>query len=345
MIWVCWVIFLQAVTWIPTCASRKICSGTVEKLLDLPAGWSTGGPAELSTNLTLRLEIKSPGTSTLETSVLQVSTPGHPRYGKHMKRDEVADLLRPDPSVLDMVLTWLSTEGVSEETLYIRGNWIAFQATVSQVERLLRTQFFYYHSVTSQRSLVRTLEYSVPCEILPHVLSIQPTTRFGGVQAQKGRNLSKRAGLPLDQPIVATAKDLVAECGIVMRPDCLRSLYGLEGRVASPDTRNRLGVSGFLDQYARHADFHDFMHHFSADASCSGFEVVFSNGGMNPENSSASSTEASLDIQYAAALAHGNPVTFYTTAGRAPSVSPAALSAQPFRPRAPCGAYHFIWRD
>ncbi|KAJ5475480.1 Tripeptidyl-peptidase sed3 [Penicillium diatomitis] len=267
--------------------------------------------------------MKSPGTAALEQTVLEVSSPHHPRYGKHMKRDEVADLLQPEPNVLDIILSWLYSNKVSENSIDVHGNWVSFEATVSQAEAMFHTQFSYHHNSASQRTLIRTLEYSVPCKIRPHIHSVQPTTKFGKMEAPQNTDLSKRAGLPLDQPIGATAEDLVAECGIVMRPDCIRDLYGLYSTTASPDPANRLGVSGFLDQYARHADLTHFIHRFSSTASNLDFNVVSVNGGMNPQKSSASSTEASLDVQYAAALAHNAPVTFYTTAGRARSKSPA----------------------
>jgi tripeptidyl-peptidase-1 len=63
------------------------------------------------------------------------------------------------------------------------------------------------------------------------------------------------------------------------------------------------------------------MERFSPDASEANFDVVTINGETNPEYSPTSSTEASLDIQYAAALAYNASATFYSTRGRAPWVS------------------------
>lgn len=298
-----------------------LCHEMVEQLQDVPDGWSKGMRPQPSTFMQFRLELHGAGPTDLERQVIDLSTPGHPRYGRHMKREEVEDLLRPAPAVSDQVLAWLDSEGVSNDSIKIYGNWMSFRASVSQAEKMLKTQFSYYHHDASRRSIIRTLEYSVPREIHPHIHLIQPTTRFGKPHAYGNGRQGKRAGSPVDQPIVATPEELTAECGTVMRPDCLRKLYGLHDTRAKPDPRNRLGVSGFLDQYARHGDFHHFMQRFSPGASDANFDVVSINGGINLENSPASSTEASLDIQYAAALAYNASVTFYSTGGREPSIS------------------------
>ncbi|KAJ5153294.1 polynucleotide 3'-phosphatase [Penicillium canariense] len=284
------------------------CYEIVEQLENVPDGWSKRNKPPSSTLMQFRLELGVPNIISLEKEVMDLSTPGHPKYGQHMKREQVEDLLRPFPTVSEQVFTWLYSH-VFNDSIKLYGNWISFTASISQAEQLLNTQFFYYHHDASQTTLIRTLEYSLPSEIHPHIHLIQPTTRFG--------RLASHSGLPIDQPIVATPEDLTADCGIAIRPHCLRELYGLHNKRSKPDPRNRLGVSGFLDQYARHGDFHHFMRRFSPDTPDANFDVVAINGGVNPEDSPVSSTEASLDIQYSASLAYNALVTFYTVGGRA----------------------------
>lgn len=297
------------------------CYKIFEQLQNVPDGWSKGSKPQPGTTIQFRMELRGPGSTNLERLAIDLATPGHPKYGRHMKREEVEELLRPTSAVSDQVLSWLDTEGVSYDTIQRDGNWISFRANISQAEKMLKTRFIYYHHNNSQTTVIRTLEYSLPREIHRHIHLIQPTTRFGTPDAHGNGRVNARGALPVDRPIVATSEDLTAECGTVMRPDCLRELYGLHDTRANPDPRNRLGVSGFLDQYARHSDFHHFMQRFSPGASDANFDIVTINGGMNPEDSPTSSTEATLDIQYAAVLAYNASVTFYSTGGRAPWVS------------------------
>ncbi|KAJ5118747.1 hypothetical protein N7526_010384 [Penicillium atrosanguineum] len=233
-------------------------------------------------------------------------------YGQHMKQEEIQRILRPDTIVSCQILSWLHSENVSSNDIQINGNWVSFKAPVSQAEHMLKTEYFHYHHHTANSTVLRTLGYSLPNDIHPHVQLIQPTTRFG--------NFNPLSALPIDQPIIATLEDLKAECGTVIRPDCLRELYGLNDHTATPSPWNRLGISGFLNQYARHSDFNHFRNRFLTGEMEDDFTVVTINSGINDEKSPQMATEASLDIQYAVAMAHGTLTTFYSTGGRGPLV-------------------------
>lgn len=281
----------------------------VEQLEEVPPGWLRGNNPLPSTLLTFHLAMSQPNMVSFEKHVIDISTPGHHRYGQHMKREEIQKLLSPDKIITNRVLAWLRSENVSHRSLKIDGNWITFQATISQAEHMLNTEYFHYHHHETDSTVLRTLRYSVPNDIHPHVQLIQPTTRFS--------DLGPLSALPIDQPITATEGDLRAECGTVIRPDCLRELYGLNGFIASPSPWNRLGISGFLSQYARHSDFNHFRNRFLTGEIEDDFTVVTINGGLNDENNPQMTTEASLDIQYSVAMAHGTLATFYSTGGRA----------------------------
>lgn len=279
----------------------------VEQLETVPPGWSRGSRPSPIKLLTFRLSVNHEQTGMLEQKVIDLSTPGHNQYGKHLGREEIQELLRPGPVVSNKILSWLISENVSASSIKTNGNWISFQTTIGQAERMLETEFFYYHHHESQTTAIRTLGYSVPREIHPHIQLIQPTTRLG--------RFGPHGTLPLEQPIVASPEDLTADCETVIRPDCLRDLYGLQKISTTPSPFNRLGVSGFLGQYARHSDFYHFVKSFLPDSVDANFTVEPINGGLNDEDSPSPSTEASLDIQYSVALAQRTLTTYYATGG------------------------------
>ncbi|KAJ6111815.1 hypothetical protein N7523_007876 [Penicillium sp. IBT 18751x] len=284
----------------------------VERLEETPSGWLRGSKPLPSTLLTFRLAINQPNHTDFEQNVIDISTPGHRYYGQHMNREEIQKTLRPDNIVLNRILAWLDSEHVSPSKFKINGNWITFRTPVSQAERMMKTKYFNYHHQATNSTVLRTLGYSVPSDVHPHIQLIQPTTRFG--------NLNPLSALPINQPIIAKPADLKAECGTVIRPDCLRELYGLDGFTATPSPWNRLGISGFLDQYARHSDFNQFRNRLLTGEIGEEFTEITINGGINDENSPQMTTEASLDIQYASAMARGTLVTFYSAGGRAPLI-------------------------
>ncbi|CAL5866236.1 uncharacterized protein PFLUO_LOCUS443 [Penicillium psychrofluorescens] len=283
---------------------------SVEQLESVPHGWSKRDIPPASKRMTFYLAIAQTKTAEFERNVVELSTPGHPKYGQHMKRSEVDDFLRPSPDILSQILSWLESEHVPVETIQTNRNWIKFQAFVPQAEKMLKTRFFLYHNDASQTSAIRALGYSVPEELHPHIEMIQPTTRFG--------NLGPQRALPLAQPIVATPEDLAGGCDRLMTPDCLRDMYGLYDTEAKPDLRNRLGISGFLVQYGRYSDFNSFTGRFAPNHTDANFTVVSINGGLNDQDSWSGSTEASLDIQYAISVAYQALATYYTTGGRGP---------------------------
>ncbi|OJJ48643.1 hypothetical protein ASPZODRAFT_150833 [Penicilliopsis zonata CBS 506.65] len=284
----------------------------VERLDSAPYGWTRGGKPPPNQEIRFRLAAQHGRAAEFEQKVTDLSSPGHESYGHHMKRDDVRDFLQPATETLENILGWLDTEHVPENSIQTDGYWITFSVPVSQAEQIFNTQFYYFHNMDSDATLVRTLQYSVPDNVYVDVQMIQPTTRFGNFGAQRT--------LPAIKAVAATFQDLTANCSSAITPDCLRQLYGLYDAKGKPDPQNRLGISGFLEQYARFGDFEQFLAKYSPNITDANFTVVSINGGLNEQKSGLESTEASLDVQYAISLAYDTLSTFYTTAGRGPLV-------------------------
>ncbi|EAW21651.1 S53 family peptidase [Aspergillus fischeri NRRL 181] len=265
----------------------------VEQLRNVPDGWIKRDAAPASESVRFRLAMIQERAAEFERRVIDMSTPGHSSYGQHMKRDDIREFLRPSEEVSDRVLSWLRSENVPAGSIESHGNWVTFTVPVSQAE-------------------LRTLAYSVPDDVHRYIQMIQPTTRFG----QPVRHERQ----PLFQGTVASLEELAANCSATITPNCLRELYGIYDTRAEPDPRNRLGVSGFLDQYARYDDFENFMRSYAPNRTDVNFTVVSINDGLNLQDSSLSSIEASLDVQYAYSLAYKALGTYYTTGGRGPVV-------------------------
>ncbi|KAL1968232.1 hypothetical protein VTN77DRAFT_2067 [Rasamsonia byssochlamydoides] len=259
-----------------------------------------------------RLAIRQERAAEFEQLAINIATPGHEMYGKHMKRDEIKAFLRPSSEVSDLVLSWLKSEGVSEDLIEDDGDWIKFIVPVKQAEQMLNTRFYYFRHKINGLYKIRTLEYSVPRVLRPYVQLIQPTTRFGPVKPEKS--------FVLGQKKLLDAGNVGMDCSSAVTPECLRDLYKLGNFVASPHPRNKLGISGYLDQYARYDDLESFLQTYAPDMVNATFTVQSINGGLNEQNSTTDSVEASLDIQYGMSLSYQVPTVFYTTGGRGPLV-------------------------
>jgi tripeptidyl-peptidase-1 len=149
-----------------------------------------------------------------------------------------------------------------------------------------------------------------------------------------------------DAPAVASGEKITlpsgitvdASCNQTITISCLKQLYNAIGFNASADVGNRIGITGYLEQFANIADLQLFYADQRPDALNSSFEFVSVAGmslarphtlslssslfadGINPQNVTDAGAEADLDVQFAFGLTFPTPSTFYSTAGRPPFI-------------------------
>lgn len=198
---------------------------------------------------------------------MEVSDPTHARYGQHLKRDELRDLVKPRAESTRAVLSWLEEAGIDSHDIKNDGEWITFHAPVERAETMLGTKFkTYQNEVRRDVTRIRSLSYSVPKAVRDHIDLIEPTTRFGQIKAERSNVLTQEAA-----PFSIAAVN--ATCNNAITPTCLKSLYNFADYKIDPKGAVKLGVSGFLEQLARFADLEQFTSNFAPDAG-SNFSVI-----------------------------------------------------------------------
>ncbi|KAF2125791.1 tripeptidyl-peptidase-like protein [Dothidotthia symphoricarpi CBS 119687] len=283
----------------------------VENLRRVPEGWSEVGAPAQDRKLHFRIAVRSPDQDLFERTLLEISTPSHPRYGQHLKRNELKDLIKPRAESTDAVLGWLAQSGIDARDIENDGEWINFHAPVERAESMMGTTFKTYQSeVRPGLKRIRSLSYAVPMEIRDHIEMIQPTTRFGQIKAAYSQVLSHEA-----VPFSISAVN--ATCNSTITPTCLAELYNFADYKVSPKGKVTLGVNGFLEEYARFADFAQFAKLYAPQAVNSTFSWTSVNGGVLDQNSTSDSVEANLDIQYTAGIvAPIIKTNYFSTPGR-----------------------------
>ncbi|OJD31690.1 tripeptidyl peptidase sed3 [Diplodia corticola] len=288
-----------------------------EKLREVPESWTQVGSPDPAQKLRFMIAVKQPNHALFEQTLLDISTPGSANYGKHLKRDELKNMLRPEAKATDSIIAWLETSGIESEAIEDDGEWINFVATVSQAEKMMATKFNTYRSeIRKSVQNIRTLEYSIPTELHDFINMIQPTTRFAQIRPQRSLIYYKKL---LDINALASADDVSASCNSTITPDCLKSLYNIEGYTPKAN-QTYLGVSGFLEEYARYDDLAQFIDTYAPAAKGKSFSFGSINGSSLPQDSSDDATEANLDIQYTLPLVYPLDVTYFYTSGRGPLV-------------------------
>lgn len=171
---------------------------------------------------------------------------------------------------------------------------------------------------------MRTLEYSLPSELVGHVDMVQPTTFFGLQQLRS--TISEHHDIA--DEFEAEAVQAVTGCtGTRITPTCLANLYNFAN--AKNQTTGLLGVAGFLEEYAIKADFTTFLNsyaYFSNKAKT--FTCTGVNSGTCP--TSPAGIEANLDVQYAGSISSSVPMTYYSTAGRGEWVGSGTNTNEPY---------------
>jgi tripeptidyl-peptidase-1 len=221
----------------------------VESIAALPLGWKKVRDADPSTQLKLRIALEQPNTAVFEQKLYDVSNPEHPLYGRHLEREELAQLLAPRDESTSAVLNWLREAGVPGSKVENDGDWINFQVSVSKAEEMLGAKFGVYRYLDSGVDQVRALAYSVPEEVKEHITFIAPIIRFGQPKAQRSQvfevldaqNAALTAAKVPPQTLNVTA------CNATITPECLRALYRVGSYQADPSKRSLFGVAGYLE--------------------------------------------------------------------------------------------------
>ncbi|KAK4214963.1 hypothetical protein QBC37DRAFT_481788 [Rhypophila decipiens] len=291
-----------------------------------PQGWTRVADAQPDQPLKLRIALKQPEEtlSLFERTLYEVSDPAHAKYGQHLSRDELSALLAPRSESVSAVRYWLRDAGISDSKVEEDGDWINLRLTVREASALLDADFGVWNHDGTKVKKVRALKYSVPDEIVDHVSFIGPVIRFGQIKPQRSQVFevvdAPQPELKAAAAIPPQNLDVVA-CNTSITPECLRALYKVGFYQADPTKKSLFGVSGFLEQWAKHDQLELFVNKYAPYAADNNFTAQGVNGGVNIEGpTEEDDVEANLDIQYAVAMSYKTPITYYSTGGRGPLV-------------------------
>ncbi|KAF9460533.1 peptidase S8/S53 domain-containing protein [Collybia nuda] len=288
--------------------------------IDIPRGWEYLSPAPGNMSFDLRLGLKQNKIKDLISSLMETSNPSHERYGKHLTKAEAEALVAPHPKSVKAVTLWLNFHKFSSEDVNYSGGWVTFRTTISQAERMLGAKYNVYHHSASSQKVIRTMGYSIPRELHHHVDIITPTTYFGTLRSMRTTNFLQPEIKPIEEENLAidfsANASVPTSCNTAITPACLRALYKTSTYVPAATKSNKLGVVGYLDEFANRADLQKFFRQYRSEAVGSSFTTVQVNhGGDNQTNPG---VEANLDIQYTTGMSFPTPNIYYSTGGSPP---------------------------
>jgi tripeptidyl-peptidase-1 len=120
-------------------------SASVPKLKDSispPLNWiDLGRPSPVGV-IRLRIALPQARFSELERQLYEISDPQHARYGQHLMKEQVEELVRPERSSVEAVDAWLAEHGIPEGESIQRsraGDWVTIHVPIAQAEKMLDT--------------------------------------------------------------------------------------------------------------------------------------------------------------------------------------------------------------
>ncbi|KAI9455152.1 tripeptidyl peptidase A [Lactarius psammicola] len=293
-----------------------------------PRNWVDLGRAPPTHVIPLRIALPQPRFPELERHLTEISDPFHSRYGEHLQKEDVEELVAPHASSVDAVHEWLETHGIQKEACHKSpaGDWVTVRLPVVQAEKMLGTEFRVWKHTQDGDVLVRTTEYSLPAHLDKHIELIQPTTAFNRAKGQ--RTTFRFSPNPDIAPSSLSSNEKIsvhgsgvtvdASCNTTITVSCLKQLYNAVDYVPQATDKNAIALTGYLEQFANFADLQEFYADQVPAALGSSFDVTLISGGLNNQTLSEAGAEADLDVQFALGISFPTPGTFYSTGGRPP---------------------------
>ncbi|KAH9168520.1 subtilisin-like protein [Lactarius sanguifluus] len=282
----------------------------------VPENWQDLGHPPAGTTIDLHIALKAQNENALIDALIEVSSPGHPKQGAHLSREEVAELVAPPSDVLGLVNAWLEHYGVHPSIVSTKhgGSWLTLTAVpVSRANELLSASYQLYQHIGTNVTVLRTLSYGLPAALLEHVQNVAPTTHFGFPRTPRQEPLMRRAGATTEQTKVPRGEPgtVLSSRDQYVTPSFLRSFYKTSRYVPLAADQNVLGIAAYQADYPSPDDLRRFMNQYRFDATSATYSVVkIKGGGYDPSNPT---IEANLNIQYTSAIAYPTPHIFYST--------------------------------
>ncbi|VDB85317.1 unnamed protein product [Peniophora sp. CBMAI 1063] len=293
-----------------------------------PRNWVKRGSAPPDHIVNLKVGLPQARFDELERHLYEISDPSHSRYGQHLSKSEVETLVSPSTEGLDIVMDWLGEHGLKESDLRLSAarDWITIRTSVAKAEAMLDTKFHIWEHASGDSTLVRTTSYSLPGHIHPHIDVIHPTTYFNRPRALKTTFHFSEAPAPSESSpstpgkIAIPGSDVTVDpsCDTTITVDCIKELYNVADYTVVAADKNKIGVTGYLEQFANLQDLQSFYAKQVPKAEGSSFNVTLIDGGENDQTPSNAGAEANLDVQYAFGITYPTPSTFWSTGGSPP---------------------------
>ena len=241
----------------------------------IPRGWTKIDdkvPAGLS--FRVNVGIKRGNMKSIRDILSVVSNPQGEGYLQYPTYDDIGEMSRPLPEHTRIVKKWISQSGITSKTIHPHGDYLHFEASVLQLEKMANGNFSTYVNSENRTIYRLTSGVYVPSSV---AAAVDIFTGFHGFPL-----FSSTPIIPNDAP----AGDV--------DPKVFRDTYGVT-EVPASGMQNIQAIAQFQGQYVKDSDLAEFCSKFDGGAYCQITKYI----GKNEEQPG---IESMLDTEYITSL-------------------------------------------
>jgi tripeptidyl-peptidase-1 len=265
----------------------------------------------------MRIGLRQSNLDKAEEWLMEVSRPRSSKYGQYWTQEAVLEAFQPAQDSVDLVGQWLETAGIAKNRITHSENkqWLAFDATPEEAERLTHAQYHEYEHPKGY-AMVGCEEYFIPKHLQEHIDYITPGVKRSivsgpGITKRSFRSSSSRGPANWNPPRLRPAPYMpknntqLLTCDTTITPACIEALYDFKAPnpKAAVSSGNSLGIFEEGDMYYQE-DLNRFYHNFTSYIKNGTGPILKSiDGGTAPAATAADAGgESNLDFMLAVCL-------------------------------------------
>ncbi|PSR82034.1 peptidase S8/S53 domain-containing protein [Coniella lustricola] len=294
---------------VPTAPTKHVLH---EKRAGLPHAWQKRDRATADHVMPIRIALRERNMEHAEQFIYDVADPKSPNFGKHWSPSKVANTFAPHPETKDAVLGWLEESGIARSRLSLSTghNWVHFDGTVDEAERLFATEYWHYEHLASGGSRLACDSYSLPEHLREHIDFAMPTIQLDGLQPVENAMTSRETMREVSEGAILGSYP----CGELITIECLRALYNF-GPGNTSAAGNEMGIGEWAD-YLWEQDLPIFFKNFTSPQIPANVtpEFIAIDGGLRANLTTVaqeSGVESALDFQVAYSIVYPQQLRLY----------------------------------
>ncbi|KAJ4422716.1 hypothetical protein N0V82_002613 [Gnomoniopsis sp. IMI 355080] len=293
---------------VPTTSSRHVLH---EKRDGRPHAWHKRHRAIADQVMPIRIALRERNLENAEQYINDVADPRSPNFGKHWSAEKVANTFAPHPETKNAVMDWLEESGIERSRLSLATghNWVQFEGTVEEAERLFATEYWHYQHAESGGYRLACDDYSLPEHVQQHIDFAMPTIQLEGLKPV-ANTISQNLVTEFASGAVIGSQ----ACGSLITVACLRELYQFSASNLSA-AGNEMGIGEWAD-YLYEPDLPTFFKNFTSPQIPAETkpEFISIDGGLRANLTTVSQDsgiESALDFQSAYSIIYPQKLRLY----------------------------------